>query len=243
MDTYHTPHTAKHRYWTGLLLLARVILYLISAFSASVYADPHIPLLATITVMCCLLLFKTVMMIKVYRNWLLNAMDSFNICFNIIIPAIFTLHSFNNTSIQTKMIDMSVGITVILLCFIIAFHVYRYCNVKLYTFSQNIKVCESMIKWLYIIYSVSRKELKYSSSDGRLLDVLDSLRQDDEIYDQHEEPTSSVVSLIHSEESLSSDYCLKLNEGENRDIKLQERKSTHIRSTCADTKNITLFTG
>ena len=243
IDTYHTPHMAKHRYWTGLLLLARVILYLISAFSASVYADPHIPLLATITIMCCLLLFKTVMMIKVYRNWLLNAMDSF-MCFNIIIPAIFTLHSFNNTSIQTKVMDMSVGITVILLCFIIAFHVYRYGNVKLYTFSQNIKVCESMTKWLSSIQS--QEKSSSSLSDGRLLDVLDSLRQDDEVYDQHEEPTSSVVSLIHSEESQLSDYCLKLSERENQpdyqmksnkgDIKLQERKSKQIRSTCDNTK-------
>ena len=106
IDAYHTPHTAKHRYWTGLLLLARVILYLIAAFSTSVYADPHIPLLATIVVICCLLLFKTVMMIKVYRNWLLNAMDTF-MCFNIVIPAIFNLHSFTDKTLQTKVIDMS----------------------------------------------------------------------------------------------------------------------------------------
>ena len=215
IDTYHTPHTAKHRYWTGLLLLARVILYLISAFSASVYADPHIPLLAIITVMCCLLLFKTVMMIKVYRNWLLNAMDSF-MFFNIIIPAIFILHFFNNISVQTKMMDMSVGITIILLCFIIAFHVYRYGSVKLYIFSQNTKIYQSMTKWLSFIQP--QENSSSSPSDGRLLDVLDSLRQDDhdEAYDQHKDPTSSVVSMVHSEESPLSDYRLKLTEGENQ---------------------------
>ena len=238
IDTYHTPHTAKHRYWTGLLLLARVILYLISAFSASVYADPHIPLLATITVMCCLLLFKTVVMIKVYRNWLLNAMDSF-MYFNIIIPAIFILHSFNNTSIQTKVIDMSVGITVILLCFIISFHVYKFGSVKLYGFSQNTKFCQSMTRWLSFIHS--QEKSSSSPSDDRLLDVLDSLRQDDhdEAYDQHEEPTSSVVSMIHSEESPSSDYCLKLNEAENQsDINKASRLwQERIKgSTCASTQ-------
>ena len=239
IDTYHTPHTAKHRYWTGLLLLARVILYLISAFSASVYADPHIPLLATITVMCCLLLFKTVMMIKVYRNWLLNAIDSF-MYFNIIIPAIFTLHSFNNTSIQTKVMDMSVGITVILLYFIIAFHVYRYGSVKLYTFSQNTKVYESMTKWLSSIQS--QEKSSSSPSDGRLLDVLDSLRQDDEVYDQCEEPTSSVVSMVHSEESPSSDYCLKLTEGENQvqsnKANIEQQESEDF-GTCAPIRSYT----
>ena len=30
INTYHTPHTAKHRYWPGLLLLIRVIVYLIA---------------------------------------------------------------------------------------------------------------------------------------------------------------------------------------------------------------------
>ena len=218
IDTYHTPHTARHRYWTGLLLLARVILYLIAAFSTSVYADPHIPLIATIVVMCCLLLFKTAMMIKVYRNWLLNAMDSF-ICFNIIIPAIFTLHSFTDKSLQPKVINISVGITMILLCFIIAFHAYRYGSVKLYTYCQNTKVCERMTRWLVsCIHSQQEKSSSGMPSDGRLLDILDSLRQDEteEIYDQHEQPTSSVVSLVHSEESPSSDYCLKLTEEQNQ---------------------------
>ena len=62
--------------------------------------------IATITDICCLLQLKTVMMIKVYRNWLLNAIDSL-VCFNIIIPAIFTLHSFTDKSLQTKAIDIS----------------------------------------------------------------------------------------------------------------------------------------
>ena len=215
IDTYHTPHMAKHRYWSGLLLLARVILYLIAAFSASVYTDPHIPVLATIVVICCLLLFKTVMMIKVYRNWLLNAMDTF-MYFNIVIPAIFAVHTFTDQSLQSKVINVSVGITIVLLCFIIAFHVYRYGSVKLYTYCQNTKLCDYMTRWLSFIHSP--ENILCSPSDGRLLDVLDSLRQDEseEIYDQHDKPTSSVVSLVHSDESPSSDYYLKLNEGENQ---------------------------
>ena len=215
IDTYHTPHTAKHRYWTGLLLLARVVLYLISAFSTSVYADPHIPLLATIIVMCCLLLFKTVMMIKVYRNWLLNAMDSL-VYFNIIIPAIFTLHSFTDKSLQIKVVDASVGFTLTLLCFVIAFHVYRYGSVKQYTYCQNTKVCEHITKWLLMLIQ-SQGNHSNKPLDGRLLDILDSLRQDEieEICDQYNQATSSVVSLVHSGESPSSDYHMKHTEEEN----------------------------
>ena len=40
IEIYHTPHTAKHCYWTGLLLLVLVIVYLISAFSLSTYCTP-----------------------------------------------------------------------------------------------------------------------------------------------------------------------------------------------------------
>ena len=73
-----------------------------------------------------------------------------------------------------------------------------------------------MTKWPSSIQS--QEKTSSSSSDGRLLDVLDSLRQNDhdEAYDRHEDPTSSVVSMVHSEESPSSDYYLKLNEGENQ---------------------------
>ena len=61
ISTYHTPHTAKHRYWPGLLLLVRVLMYLVSAFSAS-SARP-VTLISTLVIMCCLLLHKTTMMI------------------------------------------------------------------------------------------------------------------------------------------------------------------------------------
>ena len=37
--TYHLPYKANHRYWTGLLLLARVILYLVAAVDVS--GDPR----------------------------------------------------------------------------------------------------------------------------------------------------------------------------------------------------------
>ena len=38
IDPYHAPYTFKHRYWTGLLLLSRVLLYIVSAINTS--GDP-----------------------------------------------------------------------------------------------------------------------------------------------------------------------------------------------------------
>ena len=124
---------------------------------------------------------------------------------------------------------------------------------KLYTYCQNTKLCEHVTRWLISCTHSQQENNSSSPSDGRLLDILDSLRQEDEVYDQHVEPTSSVVSLIHSEESPSSDYCLKLKEGDTQSdyqvqndkgntIKLQDRAEnsgytcTLIRSTGNNTK-------
>lgn len=82
----------------------------------------------------------------------------------------------------------------------------------MYTHCSNKRVCKIIIKWLSLIQPQESKTR--IPSDGRLLDVLDSLRQDDdnERCDHQDAPTSSVVSLVHSEESPSSDYHLALDE-------------------------------
>lgn len=54
LEPYHAPYTAKHRYWTGLLLLVRIMLYIISSLTTS--RDPRISIM--ITGITALLLFK-----------------------------------------------------------------------------------------------------------------------------------------------------------------------------------------
>ena len=46
ITAYHVPYNSKYRYWTGLLLLVRVILYITA--SVTVSANPEVSLLATI---------------------------------------------------------------------------------------------------------------------------------------------------------------------------------------------------
>ena len=42
IDTYHTPRTAKHHYWTGVLLFVRIIIFLINLkFQVSAYPLIH----------------------------------------------------------------------------------------------------------------------------------------------------------------------------------------------------------
>ena len=35
IETYHKPYTPKHHYWTGLLLIVRIILYIVAATNVS----------------------------------------------------------------------------------------------------------------------------------------------------------------------------------------------------------------
>ena len=51
LDNYHAPYQDKHRYWTGLMLTARVVL--LAAFAANVANDPGLYLLTITTVVVC----------------------------------------------------------------------------------------------------------------------------------------------------------------------------------------------
>lgn len=48
IDAYHAPYSKEHRYWTGLLILARTMLYFI--FAVNVLGDPKVNLLSIICI-------------------------------------------------------------------------------------------------------------------------------------------------------------------------------------------------
>ena len=81
MDAYHAPYTARNRYWTGLLLLARVILYLTAAINVS--GEPSVNLLAILLVIGCILLLHAYSGISIYKKWPLNVLE-FTTYFNIL---------------------------------------------------------------------------------------------------------------------------------------------------------------
>ena len=195
IDMYHIPHNAKHRYWTGLLLIVRVLVYLISAFTTSI--DPRISLLATALIMCCLFLYKSMLIMRVYKNWILNSMESFAY-FNIATLTLFTWYTFDdqsNGNLQKIIANISAGATLLQLIFIIVFHAYKYGNAKFYAhFSEKIK--DRMLR-----HQILRVNDQYSdhlpSTESVLLDALDSPRIQYTPFAQKVQgrPTSSTVSL------------------------------------------------
>ena len=71
-DAYTGPYKDKHRYWTGLLLLMRIGLFIVLSTNTS--GDPAINLLAI--VMAVIFLFVYLAMFGgVYKIWLLNLLE------------------------------------------------------------------------------------------------------------------------------------------------------------------------
>lgn len=122
MEAYHVLYVPRHRYWTGLLLLARAILYLIAA--ATVSRNPQIQLISIIVTLSCFTLLKMFIATKIFKKKLLDVLDSF-FYFNTMLFAAFTSYSIStgNYQMQQAIAHTSVVLSFIVLLFVILYHV------------------------------------------------------------------------------------------------------------------------
>ena len=146
IDAYHAPFTAKNRYWTGLLLLARAILYLTTAINIS--GKPSVNLLAVSLVVGCILLLQGYSGIHPYKNWILNVFE-FTSYFNILAFTVAKFYVLLTEGSHTTIAYISISVEFVLFLSIIVYHVtvetnipYRVKHSKLYRthFSQNLCV-------------------------------------------------------------------------------------------------------
>ena len=138
METYLVPYTPRHRYWTGLLLLVRVSIYLVSSFNPS--GDPRIILSATNFIMSSLLLYIATFGVRMYKNRFINTMETLTY-FNIIALSIFTWYTIDADTNQAAVTNISVGITFIQLIAVIVYHAYKHMNQKLFAMIQASVIC------------------------------------------------------------------------------------------------------
>ena len=122
IEPYHAPYTFEQRYWTGLLLLVRVVLYIISA--VNVTGDPRVSLVSTNVLVGLLPLVKGVLEKKIYKKWPVDVMEMI-VYFNIISFAAVTLQT-ETTIHQIPVAYTSVVITFTLLLSVLLYHVYHY---------------------------------------------------------------------------------------------------------------------
>lgn len=125
IETYHAPYTHKHRYWTGMLLLVRAILYFIVAINAS--NDPQIILVSVIFAVSLLLSFKGYVG-RLYRKWPIDILETF--CyFNLLTLALFAWYLINRKESYEVVAYMSIVTMFVLLVLITSFHVYKYTSI------------------------------------------------------------------------------------------------------------------
>ena len=119
LEPYHAPYTYQHRYWTGLLLVARIALYLTSAINVS--GDTDVTLYSITILTSALLFLKSAYNRGIYRNMLPNVIET--ICF-INIVLVCTTNLYYRNSKQNVLAYILGTLTMIMLLFIVIFHIF-----------------------------------------------------------------------------------------------------------------------
>ena len=119
--TYHLPYKASHRYWTGLLLLVRVILYLVSAIDVS--GDPCVRLLAINLTTSCLLVLKALFGERVYAKKFVDFLNTLSII-NIFGFSLASFYSLGDTRNQKSAACVSVSVSILIFIVILLYHGY-----------------------------------------------------------------------------------------------------------------------
>ena len=122
VSVHHAPYNSKYRYWTGLLLLVRVVLYITA--SVTVSRDPQTSLLSTNILIGVMFSLSKFAGVTVYKNLLIDILDTI-LYFNLLALSAFSSYRFKiDTKKQTAVAYTSTIITFILLVGVIIYHVY-----------------------------------------------------------------------------------------------------------------------
>ena len=132
METYHAPYKPRNRYWTGLLLIVRIVMYITSA--ANVSGNPNVYLFVTGLAMLCLLCLKEITGInsRIYKKWPIDILEM-SLYINISVLCFSTIFVHNITDDETYKLGISstsIAIAFLQLVGIIFFHIYSEIIVK-----------------------------------------------------------------------------------------------------------------
>ena len=122
MDAYHAPYKKETRYWTGLILLVRCVLFLTFAVNSLQVGDNHFDLLFTTTVTACLGALAWIHhgVYEKVHNDILEASFILNLC----IFSAATFHMKESGGNQAALAYTSVGIAFATFALIFLYHVY-----------------------------------------------------------------------------------------------------------------------
>ena len=123
LEPYHAPYNFNHCFWTGLLLLVRVVLYIASTLNVS--RAPGVDLLVTGIVTIGLLLLKGHVGSKssIYRKWPVDVLET--TCYvNIIIISFARFHTLESNQDENVVAYISGTITLALFLVVVVCHMF-----------------------------------------------------------------------------------------------------------------------
>ena len=121
IEPYHAPYTFKHRYWTGLLLLVRIVLYIASALNVS--GVPGVNLLVTGVVVFSLFLLKVALYGPVYRKIPLEFLE-ITCHVNIVVLSFASFYTLQTKKDQTVVAYISGTVILALFLVILIYHIF-----------------------------------------------------------------------------------------------------------------------
>ena len=125
LDAYHAPYKDRHRYWIGLLLLIRFILFLISAtVDIESPQDPHVNLLVVMITSTSMSVWVWNASGGVYKKWYLNVLES-SFILNLAFFAAASLYVSKAGGNQAAVFYTSVTVAFSTFFGIIVYHVFQ----------------------------------------------------------------------------------------------------------------------
>ena len=122
LEPYHAPYTPAHRYWTGLHLLVRIILYSITAVNVS--RNPRVNLFSVSAVLTCLLFLKGSFK-DIYKSRLPSILET--VCYlNIILLCTAKLYilEYQSESINKLLSYISGSVAFVLFLTVLSYHTF-----------------------------------------------------------------------------------------------------------------------
>ena len=119
LDAYHAPYTNQHRYWTGLMLLLRLVLFLISA--VNVLGDPNVNLMAIASMGAAILTLTIILGCGIYKMRNLGLLEA-SFIINLTILAVASLYICASGGNQNAVTFTSVGIAFATFTGIVIYH-------------------------------------------------------------------------------------------------------------------------
>ena len=161
---YHVPYNSRCRYWTGMLLLVRVILYITASLTVS--DKPQVSLLATIILIGGLYLFKGGMGVM-FKKSITDIVETF-VYFNLLALAAFSLYEFKTDPTKQTAVAYTSTITILLLLVgVIAYHMHLLIRKEKTTteLNQHFPASASNRKVTYSTIEIPRRQHPPPDSD------------------------------------------------------------------------------